>query len=194
MKRLLCALLGILLLNTFVIGGLFSQPANAAVPSVRIAFVFDGKSPVNDYFLENLKKSITKSMGKGRKVEYPANLVFVGDWTENGVKAQCNKAMNSNATTVVALGYIASKYFSTVKNKSKMIVTIDQYGLRDFGSGFFSQVDQFAQKLESFHRITNYKKVAIMMNDSYYAMEKDWNKFIKNKGKFFLSLIIYLEK
>ena len=177
MKRLLCVLLGIFfVLNTFIIGGIFSQPADAAVPSVRIAFVFDGKSPANDYFLENFKKSITKSMGKGRKVEYPANLVFV-------VKAQCNKAMNSNATTVVALGYIASKYFSTVKSKSKMIVTIDQYGLRDFGSGFFSQVDQFAQKLESFHRITNYKKVAIMMNDSYYAMEKDWNKFIKNKLK-----------
>ena len=184
MKRLLCVLLGIFfVLNTFIIGGIFSQPADAAVPSVRIAFVFDGKSPANDYFLENFKKSITKSMGKGRKVEYPANLVFVGDWTENGGKAQCNKAMNSNATTVVALGYIASKYFSTVKSKSKMIVTIDQYGLRDFGSGFFSQVDQFAQKLESFHRITNYKKVAIMMNDSYYAMEKDWNKFIKNKLK-----------
>ncbi len=184
MKRLLCVLLGIFfVLNTFIIGGIFSQPADAAVPSVRIAFVFDGKSPANDYFLENFKKSITKSMGKGRKVEYPANLVFVGDWTENGVKVQCNKAMNSNATTVVALGYIASKYFSAVKSKSKMIVTIDQYGLRDFGSGFFSQVDQFAQKLESFHRITNYKKVAIMMNDSYYAMEKDWNKFIKNKLK-----------
>lgn len=184
MKRLVCVLLGIFfMLNTFFIGGIFSQPACAAVPSVRIAFVFDGKSPVNDYFLKTLKESINKSMGKDRKVEYPANLVFVGDWTENGVKAQCNKAMNSNATTVVALGYIASKYFSTVKSKSKMIVTIDQYGLRDFGSGFFSQVDQFAQKLESFHRITNFKKVAIMMNDSYYAMEKDWNKFIKNQLK-----------
>lgn len=182
MKRFLCLLLGLLLLNTFVIGGLFSQPANAAVPSVRIAFVFDGKSPANDYFLEHLKKSITKSM-PGRKVEYPANLVFIGDWTEKGVVAQCNKAMNSNATTVVALGYIASKHFSNVKSKSKMIVTIDQYGLRDFGSGFFSQIDQFAQKLESFHRITNFKKVAIMMNDSYYAMEKDWNKFIKNQLK-----------
>ena len=183
MKKLLIALLSILfMLNTFCIGGLFSQSAQAAVPTVRIAFVFDGKSPANDYFLKNLKTSITKSM-PGKKVEYPANLVFVGDWTENGVKAQCNKALNSNATTIVALGYITSKYFSNVKSKSKMIVTIDQYGLRDFGSGFFSQVDQFAQKLESFHRITNFNKVAILMNDSYYVMEKDWNSFIKNKLK-----------
>ncbi len=182
MKKLISTLLCILfMLSTFVIGGIFSQPAYAAVPSVRIAFVFDGKSPANDYFLENLKKSITKSMEAGRKVEYPKELVFVGDWTEAGVKAQCNKALNSNATTVVALGYFASKYFSTVKSKSKMIVTIDQYGLRDFGSGFFSQVDQFAQKLELFHRITNFNKVVILMNDSYYAMEKNWNTFIKNK-------------
>ena len=182
MKKLISTLLCILMLNTFVIGGLFSQSANAAVPSVRIAFVFDGESPANSYFLENLKKSITKSM-PGKKVEYPANLVFVGNWTEAGVKAQCNKALNSNATTIVALGYMTSKYFSTIKSKSKMIVTIDQYGLRDFGSGFFSQVDQFAQKLELFHRLTNFNKVAILMNDSYYAMEKNWNTFIKNKLK-----------
>jgi len=182
MKKLFSTLLCILMLNTFVIGGLFSQSASAAVPSVRIAFVFDGNSPANSYFLENLKKSITKSM-PGRKVEYPANLVFVGNWTEAGVKAECNKALNSNATTIVALGYMTSKYFSTIKSKSKMIVTIDQYGLRDFGSGFFSQVDQFAQKLELFHRLTNFNKVAILMNDSYYAMEKNWNTFIKNKLK-----------
>jgi len=171
------------MLNTLIITGMFSQPAYAAVPSVRIAFVFDGKSPANDYFLKTLKASITKSMGTGRNVEYPNNLVFVGNWTETSVKAECDKALNSNATTVVALGYMASKYFSTVKNKKKMIVTIDQYGLRDFGSGFFSQVDQFTQKLELFNRVTNFKKVAIMMNDSYYSMEKDWNSFIKNKLK-----------
>ncbi len=184
MKRLFTFMLGMFfMLNTFFVGGLFSQPAQAAVPNVRVAFVFDGKSPANDYFLKTLKESITKSMEKGQKVEYPSNLVFVGDWTENGVKAQCNKALNSNATTIVALGYIASKYFSTNKNKKKMVVTIDQYGLRDFGSGFFSQVDQFAQKLELFKRITNFNKVAILMNDSYYSMEKNWNTFIKNKLK-----------
>ncbi|MBR2525320.1 TolC family protein [bacterium] len=182
MKKLFSTLLCILMLNTFVIGGLFSQSANAAVPSVRIAFVFDGESPANSYFLENLKKSITKSM-PGKKVEYPKELVFVGNWTESGVKAQCNKALNSNATTIVALGYMTSKYFSTVKSKSKMIVTIDQYGLRDFGSGFFSQVDQFTQKLELFHRLTNFNKVAILMNDSYYAMEKNWNTFINSRLK-----------
>ncbi|MBR1942868.1 TolC family protein [bacterium] len=184
MKKLLSMLLCMFfMLNTLIITGMFSQPAYAAVPSVRIAFVFDGKSPANDYFLKTLKDSITKSMGTGRNVEYPNNLVFVGNWTETSVKAECDKALNSNATTVVALGYMASKYFSTVKNKKKMIVTIDQYGLRDFGSGFFSQVDQFTQKLELFNRVTNFKKVAIMMNDSYYSMEKDWNSFIKNKLK-----------
>ena len=183
MKKLFSILLCIFfMLNTFIIGGIFSQPAYAAVPNVRIAFVFDGKSPANDYFLENFKKSITKSM-QGKQVQFPKELVFVGDWTENGVKAQCNKALNSNATTVVALGYLTSKYFSTVKSKKKMVVTIDQYGLRDFGSGFFSQVDQFAQKLELFHRLTKFNKVAILMNDSYYSMEKDWNKFISSKLK-----------
>ena len=47
---------------------------------------------------------------KGTQVVYPKELVYVGDWTESGVRAQCNKALSSNATTVVALGYISSKY------------------------------------------------------------------------------------
>ena len=180
MKKILSVLLGLLLtFNTFVIGGCFSA-ANAA-QVVRVAFVFDGKSPANNYFLENFKKSISASMDKGTQVQYPANLVFVGDWTEQGVKAQCDKALKSNATTVVALGYLTSKYYSNVKAKNKLVVTIDQYGLRDFGTGFFSPVDQFAKKIEMFHRLTKFNKVAILMNDSYYNTRKDWNSFIKKK-------------
>lgn len=182
MKKILSVLLGLLLtFNTFVIGGCFSA-ANAA-QVVRVAFVFDGKSPANNYFLENFKKSISASMDKGTQVQYPANLVFVGDWTEQGVKAQCDKALKSNATTVVALGYLTSKYYSNVKAKNKLVVTIDQYGLRDFGTGFFSPVDQFAKKIEMFHRLTKFNKVAILMNDSYYNTRKDWNSFIKTKLK-----------
>lgn len=170
----------LLMLNMLAVG-FFGQTAEAA-HVVKIAFVLDGKSPANDYFLKKFKESITKSM-KGTQVVYPQNLVFVGDWTESGVKAQCNRALASNATTVVALGYLSSKYYNGLKNKKKMVVTIDQYGLRDFGSGMFSPVAQFTQKLELFHRLTNFNKVAILMNDSYYNTRKDWNSFLKSKLK-----------
>ena len=145
MKRIVSAMLcGLFMLQMLCIGT-FGQAANAQ-QVVRIAFVFDGKSPANDYFLKNFKTSIQKSMDKGTAVQFPTNLVYVADWTEKGVKAKCNQALSSNATTVVALGYLSSKYMSTLKNKRKMVVTIDQYGLRDFGTGMFSPVAQFTQE------------------------------------------------
>ncbi len=182
MKRIVSAMLcGLFMLQMLCIGT-FGQAANAQ-QVVRIAFVFDGKSPANDYFLKNFKTSIQKSMDKGTTVQFPTNLVYVADWTEKGVKAKCNQALSSNATTVVALGYLSSKYMSTLKNKRKMVVTIDQYGLRDFGTGMFSPVAQFTQKLELFHRLTHFKKVAVLMNENYYKTRKDWNSYLTSKLK-----------
>lgn len=159
----------------------FNLSANAQ-GTVRISFVFDGPSPANNYFLDKFKVSIKKSM-KDSNVLFPKELIYTADWTEKGVAQKCNQALSSNATTVVALGYLSSKYMTSLKNKRKMVVTVDQYGLRDFGSGFFSPVDQFTNKLELFHRITKFNRVAIMMNPKYYNTQKNWDTVIKNKLK-----------
>lgn len=157
--------------------------AKSAKTTARIAFVIDGPSPANDYFLENFKKSITASVAKDYNAVYPKELVYTADWTEAGAKKICDKALNSNATIVVALGYLTSKYIGKVNNKGKFVVTVDQYGLRDFGEGFFSPVAQTAQKLEQFKRIAPYNKVAILMNEGYYKTQKDWHGFIQGKLK-----------
>ncbi len=149
--------------------------------TARIAFVIDGPSPANDYFLENFKKSITASVAKDYNAVYPKELVYTADWTEAGAKKICDKALHSNATIVVALGYLTSKYIGKVNHQGKFVVTVDQYGLRDFGDGFFSPVAQTAQKLEQFKRIAPYNKVAILMNEGYYKTHKDWNSFIGGK-------------
>ena len=182
MKKILTTMLCALFLFQMFSVAFLAQSAEAS-QVVRIAFVFDGKSPANNYFLEKFKTSIKNGMDKGTTVQFPSNLVFVGDWTEKGVKTQCDRALASNATTVVALGYLSSKYYNGLKNKRKMVVTVDQYGLRDFGTGMFSPVAQFTQKLELFHRLTNFNRVAIMMNENYYKTRKDWDSFIKSKLK-----------
>lgn len=173
-------------MNLPVIAATGSSAQKAAVTksaktTARIAFVFDGPSPVNNYFLENFKKSITASVAKDYNVVYPKELVYTADWTEAGAKRTCDRALHSNATIVVALGYLASKYVGKINHRGKFVVTVDQYGLRDFGDGFFSPVAQTAQKLKQFKRIAPYKKVAILMNESYYKTHTDWNKFIGNK-------------
>ena len=96
----------------------FNLSANAQ-GTVRISFVFDGPSPANNYFLDKFKVSIKKSM-KDSNVLFPKELIYTADWTEKGVAQKCNQALSSNATTVVALGYLSSKYMTSLKNKRKM--------------------------------------------------------------------------
>lgn len=149
--------------------------------TAKIAFVIDGPSPANDYFLEKFKKSITQSVAKDYNAVYPKELQYTADWTEAGVKKICDKALASNADIIVALGYLASKYMSKVNKKGKFVVTVDQYGLRDFGDEFFSPVSQTCQKVEQFKRLTHFNKVAILMNEGYYKTQKDWNSFLGKK-------------
>ncbi len=151
--------------------------------TARIGFVFDGPSPANDYFLDKFKQSITRSVAKDYNAVYPKELVYTADWTDAGVKKACDKVLSSNADIVVALGYLASKYIMKANKKNKFVVTVDQYGLRDFGDEFFSPVSQMCQKVEQFKRLTNFNKVAIMMNEAYYKTQKDWNSFLSKKLK-----------
>lgn len=160
-----------------------TEKTSAHKSTARISFVIDGPSPANDYFLENFKKSITASVAQDYNAVYPKELTYTADWTEAGCKKICDKALNSNADIIIALGYITSKYFSKVNNKGKFVVTVDQYGLRDFGSEFFSPVSQMGQKIELFKRLTNFNKVAIIINENYYNTQKDWNTFLGNKFK-----------
>ena len=158
-----------------------AQKSKTAKTNATIAFVIDGPSPANDYFLEKFKKSITASVEKDYNAVYPKNLELTGDWTEAGAKKICDKALASNATIIVALGYLTSKYINSANQRGKFVVSVDQYGLRDFGSEFFSPISQTCQKLEQFKRIAPFKKVAILMNEAYYKTQKDWKSFISKK-------------
>ena len=189
MKKILTIILCLLFFAntaTPVIAAAASKPQKATVSkstktTAKISFVIDGTSPANEYFLEKFKKSITQSVAKDYNAVYPKELEYTADWTEAGAKKICDKALASDADIVVALGYLTSKYISKVNKRGKFVVTVDQYGLRDMGDELFSPVSQTCQKVEQFKRLTNFNKVAIMMNEAYYKTQKDWNKFLGKK-------------
>src|SRR5574344_132611 len=89
--------------------------------------------------------------------------------------------INSNATMVVSLGYLSTQYYNNLKDKKKFVITIDQYGLRDFGDGFFNPVQQSVKGIYAFQKLVNFKKIAILMNENYYNTRKDWHKFLAPK-------------
>jgi outer membrane protein TolC len=149
--------------------------------TIRYAFVFDGPSDKNDKVLEQFKKTITKSNAPDYRAVFPKELVFVGSWTPQSVKAASDRALASNATMVISLGSTSSKYLSELKNKQKFVITIDQYGLKDLGEGFFNPVQQSAKGILVFRQLVNFNKVAILMNENFYKTRKNWNELIAQK-------------
>ena len=193
MKRLLCALLTLAL--TFSYTGMAmaanelpkTQSRLQAAPNaktIELAFVFDGPSDKNASVLKTFQQTITRSLLPDYKASFPNDLVFTGDWTEKGAIAASNKALASRARMVISLGYMSSNYYAGKKDKNKYVVTIDQYGLRDFGDKFFNPMQQTANDFVTFKKLVpDIKKAAILMNANFYKTETNWSDSISKKLK-----------
>ena len=196
MKKLLSSIL--LLLIFYMYSGLSVMAANPnpnmprpkqpnlqAAPNaktIELAFVFDGPSDKNAEVLGTFQKVITMSLLPDFKASFPNDLVFTGDWTEKGAKAVSDKALASRARMIISLGFMSSDYYADKPNKQKYVVTIDQYGLRDFGDKFFNPVQQSVNDFVTFQALVpGSKKTAVLMNENYYNMHQDWNAIIKKR-------------
>ena len=193
LKRFLSVVLSALILLMY--GGGYAVAAGAMTPqqsrlqpspnakSIDLAFVFDGPSDKNAVVLQKFQQTITRSLLPDYKANFPKDLVFVGDWTEKGAIAASDKALASRARMVISLGYMSSNYYAEKKNKTKYVVTIDQYGLRDFGGkSFFNPIQQMTNDFATFKVLCpQIKKTAILMNESYYKTRNDWNTFVTKK-------------
>ena len=159
------------------------QPAPNA-RTIDLAFVFDGPSDKNAALLKTFQGTITRSLLPDYKASFPNELVFTGDWTENGVASASEKALASKATMVISMGYMSSNYYSAKKNKNKFVVTLDQYGLRDLGGDFFNPIQQYVKDFVLFKKLVpTQNKTAILMNENFYKTQKDWNTIISSKLK-----------
>lgn len=197
MKRLLCTVLSVMLLSSYS-AVTFAAAVNPNMPSIpkpnlqaapnartiEFAFVFDGPSDKNAEVIKTFQKTITLSLLPDYKAAFPKELIFSGDWTKQGAINASNKALASRATMVISLGYLSSDYYSSKKNKNKYVVTIDQYGLRDFGNNFFNPLQQSVNDFITFKNLVpNIKKVAILMNENFYKTQSSWNTIISKKLK-----------
>lgn len=194
MKKTVVFLLTLLLIFTQTGAAFAIQEVGAQKPqkpvvynknarAIKYAFVFDGPSDKNDAVLKQFKTVITRTTAPDYKAEFPKELVFVGNWTKESVKAASDKALNSPATMVVSLGYLSTKYYNAMPSKKKFVITIDQYGLRDFGDSFFNPVSQSVKGVYAFQKLVDFKRVAILMNENYYKTRTDWHKFLEPKLK-----------
>ena len=193
MKKVLCALMVCTLLGAYcpafaitttsVTEARLQQAAVNAKP-IDLAFVFDGPSDKNAQVLATFQKVITRSLLPDYRANFPKDLIFTGDWTEKGAKIASDKALSSRAKMVISLGYMSSNYYVSKPNKNKNVITIDQYGLRDFGTGFFNPMQQTANDFVTFQKLVpNIKKSAILMNENYYKTNSNWSTSISKKLK-----------
>ncbi len=152
---------------------------------IQVAFVFDGPSDKNAEVLKIFQGTIVKSLLPDFKAEFPKDLVFTGDWSEESAQALSDKVLNSRATTVVSLGYMSSLYLSGKKNPNKFVFTIDEYGLRDMGStAFFNPLKQYVNDFVLYKKLVpTQHKTAILFNENFYKIQKDWHSVIDKKFK-----------
>lgn len=193
MKKLLCTLLTMTLMFSYTGMAIAinevpkTQSKLQAAPNaktIELAFVFDGPSDKNASVLKTFQQTITRSLLPDYKASFPGDLVFTGDWTEKGAINVSNKALASRARMVISLGYMSSNYYAGKPNKNKYVVTIDQYGLRDFGDKFFNPMQQTANDFVTFQKLVpTIKKSAILMNANFYNTEKNWSTSIAKKLK-----------
>lgn len=151
--------------------------------TTEFAFVFDGPSDKNAEVLKTFKEVITKSLLPDFKAVFPENLVFTGDWTPEGARKASEQALKSRAMNVISLGYLSSDYLVDRKNTNKFVTTIDEYGLRDFGSAaFFNPLKQSVNDFILFKKLVpTQHKTAILMNNNFYKMRNDWDAVIRQK-------------
>lgn len=151
--------------------------------TISYAFVFDGPSSKNEKVMKQFQAVITETTAPDYRASFSPRNVFVGDWSEHGAKVASERALESDAIMVISLGYLSTKYLNSKANKKKFVVTIDQYGLRDLGGDFFNPVQQSVKGALLFKRLINFKKTAILMNDSFYKTRKDWESYLQPKLK-----------
>lgn len=192
MKKILCAVLALFItfmytgVSAFAIQqvpGARTLQANPNAKTIDVAFVFDGPSDKNAQVLKTFQQTIARSLLPDFKANFPADLVFTGNWSEQGAKTVSDKALASRAKSVISLGYMSSGYLASKPNKGKFVTTIGEYGLRDFGSGaFFNPLKQNATDFIMFKTLVpDMKKAAILFNENYYYLKNDWDKQIKQK-------------
>ena len=172
MKKLFCVFLSLLIttmytMPVFAIGETKPLQVSPNAKSIELAFVFDGPSDKNAVVLNKFQTTITRSLLPDYKANFPKDLVFTGDWTEKGAIAVSDKALASRARMVISLGYMSSNYYSEKRNKNKYVVTIDQYGLRDFGDKFFNPIQQMTNDFITFQKLVpTIQKTAILINQN----------------------------
>jgi len=158
--------------------------ASPNAKTIELAFVFDGPSDKNAEILGVFQKTIARSLLPDYKAAFPKDLVFTGDWSENGAIQASNKALASRAFMVISLGFMSSNYYVERKNINKYVVTIDQYGLRNLSDKFFNPVQQSVNDFVLFKKLVpNQTKTAILINENFYKTRQDWNSYISKKLK-----------
>ena len=184
MKRIITALLAILLMGSYSCPMAFAiqevkkpaAKANVNKPKLEIAFVFDSNSEKTNEVIKQYKPMITKSLAADYQAVFSDDLVFKGNWTEASSVAAAQKALKSRAKMIVCFGFWSGEYLKK-NNKTKNVITVDQYAVRGFSDKFFNPVQQSVNDFVVFQRLVpNMGKTAILLNERVYKSKSNWNE------------------
>lgn len=191
MKKLVSVMLLMALVSSFgaqSVIAIQAAPAQSAaaktnnnLQKLEIAFVFDSNSEKTNDILKTYKPIIEKSLASDFQAVFPNDLVFKGNWTEASANEAAKKALASRAKMIVCFGYWAGEYLKK-NNKTKNVVTVDQYAIRGFSDRFFNPLQQSVNDFIVFKRLVpNMGKTAVLLNERIYKSKSNWNE-LAEKG------------
>ncbi|MCQ2755138.1 MAG: TolC family protein, partial [bacterium] len=80
---------------------------------------------------------------------------------------------------IICFGYWSGEYLKKY-NKTKNVITVDQYAIRGFSDKFFNPVQQSVNDFVIFQRLVpNMGKTAILLNERVYNSKSNWNEIAK---------------
>lgn len=165
---------------------LFSLSFAEKLPTKRIGFVSDGSWQMNEKMIQ-LYKSEIREITKGEfNVEFPQDKFLVSDWTVKTVNQNLEKLFRDPQVDIlITLGAISADQVSHRKNLPKPVIApfvinpkLQDIPFKDNKSGVKNLVyitfpAAILNDLKVFQEISNFKKVAILINeDSYEILPK----------------------
>ncbi len=153
---------------------------NLQKPVVRIGMVIDGYYELNEEYLPFWTKEILDLMRGEFDVQFPEDKIILADWTVEGVhRAMDGLLADPEVDLILAMGVIASQDVATRGDLPKPVIApwildaeLMGFPYEDGVSGvknfnYVNLPERTIRDIEVFLDITDFKKLAFLINDRY---------------------------
>lgn len=157
---------------------------------IKIAFVLDGPSELNEQITTVFKTEITELLKNEFNVSFPINKTLVSNWSRSDLKAKITNMMNDkDVDVIIPLGFISANCVTQIKSFSKPVIIPFLFKLeKDQSVKNLSNIKnlsylKFKQKgqndIQAFYELYPFKNLAVLINKDLSGTLSNLDIYIK---------------